>query len=467
MGTYSMQAGSESMSACTACPPGKYGTAMGAADLASGCTDCPLGMFQDRAGRTTCWGCKNGEYTWATGSSVCSSCMNSGRPFPDNQGIWEDYCPKTVAIPNPSKTGQYEVQPQSVAWRISLRLIHTLAIPGAARIMCTINIRKLDPILMEIFNIRSRVYTREGDALETPATAWSSPAREGEQTWTVTSGASSVLQIMLFLESPSDFFIRGINPMSFNWTATSCAAGYYVDSLSSECIACPYPKISSMPGSTTCLACQEVMNMYSFDQTNRGYGPNKARTACVPCGVGEFAFRYMNFGECFPCVEGTYMAPMYASYWPFPLQPNLVASHPSWPQWFWVNQACEPCRGGSYSTVIGATSADSCQKCPVGKRDVNPLMWWDVKRNTCGSCPAGTYNDDVASYDCNPCPLGFFAPNTESLECQQCPYGSYTPQIGAVTCEPCPAGQYSNPQVSGMLMDQLALFLTGPVLTTV
>jgi hypothetical protein len=455
------------MSLCTACPSGKYGIAMAAVDLASGCTDCPMGMFQDQAGKTSCRTCKTQEYTWATGSSACLSCMDPGRPFPDEAYIWDDYCPKTVTVPNPSKTGQYEVQPLAGQWYKSLRLIHTLRIPGAAQIMCTISVRALDAITMEIFNIRSRVYTREGDALETPSTAWSSPAREGEQTWTVTSGTGSVLQILLLLESQSDYFTRGMPPMSFNWTATGCAAGYYIDSLSNECIACPYAKISSQPGSTACLTCQEVLPIYNYGLTNRGYGPNKARTACVPCGTGEFAFEDRNFGECYPCVEGTYVAPRYSEYWPYTQLPNKVYPNDAYPQWYWANQACNSCPPGSYSTVTGATSAGSCQTCPVGKYDVNVAMQLDVKRSRCDPCPAGTYDDDVSSrsgmgwppYYCKPCPLGLFAPSTGSLECQQCPYGSFTSQVGAGTCEPCPAGQYSNPQVIIVSMDQLAWFL--------
>lgn len=130
-------------------------------------------------------------------------------------------------------------------------------------------------------------------------------------------------------------------------------------------------------------------------------------TFCVPCGPGTRSSA--DGTSCTLCEAGTYAAGAGSS-------------------------SCAPC---STSSLPGASTCNSLG-CPRGS--------YEASNGTCVSCGPGEFSATPGSIACSLCPGGTFSTvvgATSSTECVRCAAGSYTEAAGSISCTPCPAGTYS------------------------
>jgi rubredoxin len=117
-------------------------------------------------------------------------------------------------------------------------------------------------------------------------------------------------------------------------------------------------------------------------------------------------------------------------------------------QGFWSSNGAEDCTicpAGTFSTLMTATSANSCQQCTSGKFSSSDGSL------LCYSCDSGTYADGLANTGCTVCPAGKYASGSERSECTNCPGGKYLEDAGTDKllhnsgddCKSCSAGKYS------------------------
>ncbi|KAJ1464464.1 hypothetical protein T484DRAFT_1557073, partial [Baffinella frigidus] len=98
---------------------------------------------------------------------------------------------------------------------------------------------------------------------------------------------------------------------------------------------------------------------------------------------------------------------------------------------------CIGCAANAYSATVGASSPDTCLRCPANTASVtNRSQVTDCK------CLAGYVGADGTA--CTACALGTsYKEGTGVGVCESCPGGTYNNQEASVVCKSCPTNTYS------------------------
>jgi hypothetical protein len=210
-----------------------------------------------------------------------------------------------------------------------------------------------------------------------------------------------------------------------------CAAGSFGAAAgATSCVSCPINTFSSA-GAHACAACPP-------GQISPVVSNTRSRLAVTRLTTLD----HQGFTKCSPkpnCVPGQYL----------------------------VNNQCEPCAAGSFSSAAGATScalcpadqysaagAKQCMACPSGGTSApvrllsyqyNPtlcLISSDFQSSAVCTpkCPAGKY---LSNGQCKSCAAGTFSA-AGATSCMICPRNTFSGP-GATKCAPCPAGHGCNP----------------------
>ena len=188
--------------------------------------------------------------------------------------------------------------------------------------------------------------------------------------------------------------------------------------------------------------CQRVISVDQGKKQDIIYAQLTAPTHVqlqLSCGPGLYFDSTSQI--CIPCQPGTY-------------SDGIVTIHQ-------LQSDCKLCRAGTYSNVVGATSAATCIQCPYGTyQSVSGAQSmsdcqlcpagsysWSSGGIKCSLCPADTYSPDVGAKSdktCVSCPKGYSSkePGAKDLaECSLCARGMYY-NDGTGVCTPCPIGTY-------------------------
>jgi hypothetical protein len=197
-------------------------------------------------------------------------------------------------------------------------------------------------------------------------------------------------------------------------SCSNCTAGYWSSSNSSVCSICQAGTFS-VDGSGTssgCIACQSgssssVLGSSSCSGCPSGTFSASGYSSCVDCKAGYYSG--LSAGSCTPCSSGFYSASD-------------------------ASASCSLCPSGYYSTVLNATSQQSCIACPVGLTSSGGA-------STCASCQVGQYIN--GNSECTSCPAGYFSITANSSSCDSCPSGTFAESTNSSYCSVCAAGKYS------------------------
>jgi hypothetical protein len=206
-------------------------------------------------------------------------------------------------------------------------------------------------------------------------------------------------------------------------TNCTCIMGYTgADGV--ECTACAFNTYKTTTGSAACTSCVE--------NTMTTLQGRTSQDACI-CSPGYTEGGGASAGGCTGCSAGKYK----------------VGPGPA---------ACTDCGVNTYSEVVAATAAATCQTCPgdagtavsvAGNGALNGckcnLGYTGPDGAACSACVAGSYKPATGSAVCDTCVIGKFSTDvarTNIATCQNCPSNSNTVAVGqdAATDCTCNAG---------------------------
>lgn len=259
--------------------------------------------------------------------------------------------------------------------------------------------------------------------------------------------------------------------------ACVCHAGYYMSS--GECLICL--ENSYCEGDNTIKSCPQHTVSEAFSSAveqcvcDVGYYKNGA--ACVACEVGTFKNTVGN-QACLDCAVDTYqdttaatgckacpsntVSPAKSSVLSACVSnvgyhaatPGVLATacHAGTYQDELGQTACKECAdvGNTWSDTVAATTADTCEACPVHTVANHPSLYSAVEQTNC-HCVAGYTGPDGGP--CAPCAVGTFKAQTGAAECAACPANTYNPSQAsteASACLPCPADSQAAPASSAI-----------------
>jgi hypothetical protein len=127
-----------------------------------------------------------------------------------------------------------------------------------------------------------------------------------------------------------------------------------------------------------------------------------------------------------------------------------------------IDDHCEMCPAGRWSSTVGAVKQSECIACPLGK--FGKIA--GATASACEDCKAGSYSDERGMSECTPCASGRWGtvtgatststcsgkceagksqgPGGSSNKCTNCSPGTYTESgLSGTLCQNCSAGTYS------------------------
>lgn len=194
---------------------------------------------------------------------------------------------------------------------------------------------------------------------------------------------------------------------------TPCTLGYYsYKNKSDACKECD-PGSWAATGASVCTLC--APGSFSLNRAS----------VCLLCSAGKFTSQ-SGMAQCDSCAPGTFSSDG-ASSCPSCEKGSFSAGETS---------QCDDCISGTYASVTGART---CIPCTAGQ-------WSDPRASTCTNCQAGTYSSGAQGQGaCIQCPAGFFssiAGAVSNQTCQKCAQGSTSPPGGTV-CNQCPPNSFT------------------------
>ena len=115
-------------------------------------------------------------------------------------------------------------------------------------------------------------------------------------------------------------------------------------------------------------------------------------------------------------------------------------------------ESCTPCGSNTYSSAVGATSPNTCIKCPA--RSSSPIGsdspgnckcndgYAEISIGVCDECEIGKYKSETGSYGCVGCEAGKKM-KTGGSGCVDCEAGKYSTTDISDNCEDCPLASSS------------------------
>jgi len=195
-----------------------------------------------------------------------------------------------------------------------------------------------------------------------------------------------------------------------SWMAprcVSCFKGQYAtESLLAidSCFDCRAGQYQPGIGATTCLTCEPGE-----------YQPDRGQDKCIPCATGGYCDAIDTCDGGFTnCPAGTFNDRERQSE---------------------KDDACIPCKKGTFSTIAGANSSSYCELCPAGSYGSS------IGQTSCQLCEKGKYQPLPGQTSCIQCEPGYYADNLGFVKCIPCPYrlGSIS---GSTTCSFCDENFY-------------------------
>ena len=220
------------------------------------------------------------------------------------------------------------------------------------------------------------------------------------------------------LLSPAGFYTASVIEAT---EISTCAAGRYSLSGSSECIACSSGRYSRLAASAECLS------------VPAGFiaGSSSEAVSYSECPAGRFS--PSEAVECDACPPGTWSGAVAST--------GCVVSPPG----RYTNREIAAtglidCPAGTFSNESSAKSIFDCKACPIG-------FFNNANRSlSCNIVPGGCFSNQITgSNGYKLCPMGSFS-NPGSISCTLCPAGKFSLTVGAAydsICISCPEGFFS------------------------
>ena len=194
-----------------------------------------------------------------------------------------------------------------------------------------------------------------------------------------------------------------------------CDPGFY--KVNSKCLICPDGQYQEVRGQISCVLCPSGwfgLSSLSCQPCRRGFfgslaGATDQSQGCLPCSAGRYS-------------DQDHLAGPDSSSIP-PLVP------------------CDSCVLGTFSSIVGASSAATCISCAAGKFSNTDSATEEI--TACQPCDPGRYNAVIGasnSSDCRLCPAGYSNKKAASGSCRKCLKG-YRSVEGSRKCNRCAPGR--------------------------
>jgi hypothetical protein len=167
-------------------------------------------------------------------------------------------------------------------------------------------------------------------------------------------------------------------------------------------------------------------------------------SSCVACAAGTFSVLVgaTSASACLSCPLGT-VAPASGSTGCVPCAAGSATATP-----VTGNSACRVCVAGTFSAQTGAAS---CTTCPSGSGAASPnstacrtcAAGFRSSNGVCVACAAGSFAAPGSSF-CSSCSTGTFSAAAAG-SCTACPAGTYAQNFNSLSCSPCWPGSVSAP----------------------
>jgi len=360
---------------CTACTEGTYS----ATGSGSQCTNCSAGYFSDSHGQSACAMCLAGTYAQEA-ATTCTAC-----------GVGQvsklEADPETGVVSRNASSGCENCAPgthaPSIGW--DSNCVNCAAGKG------TINVGGVGASVCTDCEA-GKFSNGTGVQCVTCALGRFQPA----------VGQSSCIACATPAPSPSAT------------TCADCKIGYYNDTnggVKPNCSPCPagtYRGPEGPPSDMPCAQCpagrvNSAVSSIACDLCVAGtFQSSTGQTACDACAAG-FATA-ADGSSCVECTSGKFAAG--ASY------------------------ECQSCETGRFSQSPGPLT--SCSACAAGK-------FSDVAKTSCTDCLPGRFMFDSppTSDDCNPCLGGRYTNVTGATLCMKCEVGHFQPSEAQTQCNAC------------------------------
>lgn len=158
-------------------------------------------------------------------------------------------------------------------------------------------------------------------------------------------------------------------------------------------------------------------------------GTFKKDGTCIPCPAGTYSST-VNSTQCTPCPAGTFFPLLGAQ------TANACQRCPDDAVSTEGSSECTPCEDGFVAGV-----SPNCIRCPPGTQVTDMFNFQGIATKECAPCFPGSFSDTFNTQFCDPCPSGSGSKQGAKSkdECQMCPPGSAPNGPG---CDPCPTGTF-------------------------